>query len=211
MAGCPHATPNAAIIAGVPRINAATVKEHRANVQTALVDAAERILREQGPEALTASAVTVGAGIARNSIYRYVDSVDDLRGLVLARHLPHWMQAVNEAVDGVDDPFERICAWSEANLQQAAATGHGWLMAVARGIKLPKADSEAMDRVHGRTTDVLRSSITELLDPDRVELGIELVRSLVDAGFRRLDADEPATLVVPRVTDAVRATLASLR
>lgn len=195
----------------VPRINAATVKEHRANVQSALVDAAERILREQGPEALTASAVTVSAGIARNSIYRYVESVDDLRGLVLARHLPQWMTAVGSAVEGIDDPLERICTWSRANLEQAAHTGHGWLMAVARGIRLPAAENEALDRAHGRTADVLRASMDELLAGPLVALGVELVRSLVDAGFRRLDAGESPTVVVPHVVDAVRATLLSLR
>lgn len=194
----------------MPRINAATVKEHRANVQSALVDAAERLLREQGADALTASAVTASAGIARNSIYRYVDSVDDLRGMVLARHLPQWSRAVAHAVDGIDDPRERIAVWSRANLEQAAQTGHGWLMAVARGITLPSTEHAVLDEAHGRTADTLRRSATELLPADRVDLGVELVRSMVDAGFRRLDAGESPQLVVARVESAVRATLDAL-
>jgi len=85
----------------VPKIAAPTVAQHRAMVQRRLIDAAEEIMRSGEPEKLTAGAVTAAAGIARNSIYRYVDSVDDLRGLVLARHLPAWIDAVAAELEAV--------------------------------------------------------------------------------------------------------------
>jgi AcrR family transcriptional regulator len=116
----------------MPRIAAATVAEHRAQVQTRLVDAAERILRAGDSAALTAGAVSSAAGIARNSIYRYVDSVEDLRFLVVARYLPAWLVAVDEAIASAEDPRSRLVAWVAANLEQAAATGHGWLMEAMR-------------------------------------------------------------------------------
>ena len=72
----------------MPKITAPTVQEHRARMNERLVDAAENILREGGVRALTAGAVAKEAGIARNSIYRYVDSVDDLRLRVLERNVP---------------------------------------------------------------------------------------------------------------------------
>ncbi|GAB48210.1 TetR/AcrR family transcriptional regulator [Mobilicoccus pelagius] len=140
----------------MPRIAAATVREHRENVRTALVDAAESIARSEGVEGLTAGAVTKAAGIARNSIYRYVDSVDDLRGLVLERHLPGWTSAVTEAVeDAGDDPAARILAWADANLVQAADTGHGWLMDLARGITLGTGTRDAVDHAHRDAEDVI--------------------------------------------------------
>ena len=71
----------------MPKIDAPTVAEHRARVQQRLVDAAESILRDSPSQPLTAAAVSAQAGIARNSIYRYVDSVDDLRVLVIRRYL----------------------------------------------------------------------------------------------------------------------------
>ena len=88
----------------MPKIAAPTVAQHRAMVQRRLIDAAEEIMRSGEPQRLTAGAVTSAAGIARNSIYRYVDSVDDLRGLVLARHLPAWIDAVAAELEAVDDP-----------------------------------------------------------------------------------------------------------
>jgi len=78
----------------MPRIAAKTVKEHRENIETALVDAAEEILRNEPGTELTAAAIAKRAGIARNSIYRYVTSVNDLRRLVIERYMPGWMAAV---------------------------------------------------------------------------------------------------------------------
>ena len=62
----------------VPKISAPTVRQHREIVKTKLVDAAERLLRESGPDSLSAAAVAAEAGIARNSIYRYAVSYTHL-------------------------------------------------------------------------------------------------------------------------------------
>jgi|GEM_PF-484576 len=151
----------------MPRIAAATVREHRENVRTALVDAAESIVRTEGVDGLTAGAVTKAAGIARNSIYRYVDSVDDLRGLVLERHLPDWMGAVAEAVDAAgDDPSARILAWVETNLDQAARTGHGWLMDLATGLTLGQGSMDAVEHAHRDVEDVLLVEWRRLVSGD---------------------------------------------
>ena len=96
----------------MPRITAKTVKEHRENVQTALVDVTEEILRNEPGTDLTAAAIAKRAGIARNSIYRYVTSVNDLRRLVIERYMPGWMSAVTAATEGIDDPREWLAAWA---------------------------------------------------------------------------------------------------
>lgn len=123
----------------MPKINAPTVREHHEQVMASLIDAAEQILREEGPAALTAGAVSSRAGVARNSIYRYVESVDDLRGLVVERYMPGWFEAVEEALSASDDPREQIVAWTIANLEQATIAGHGWLMRVGDGRLKPSA------------------------------------------------------------------------
>lgn len=111
----------------MPRITAKTVKEHRENVQTALVDVTEEILRNEPGTDLTAAAIAKRAGIARNSIYRYVTSVNDLRRLVIERYMPGWMSAVTAATEGIDDPREWLAAWVSVNLEQAVASDHGWM------------------------------------------------------------------------------------
>lgn len=172
----------------MPKISAPTVKEHREAVQTKLVDAAEVILRNQGLGELTAGAVTAQAGIARNSIYRYVESVNDLRGLVLARYLPRWMAAVDAQVGQHTDPRARVLEWVRANLEQASVNGHGWLMAVARSTRIDHSLRADLDSAH-ESADFLGQGLAEL---GLVNMPIRagLIRAIVDAGFRSLDEGE---------------------
>ena len=198
----------------MPRIAAATVAEHRALVQTRLVDAAEQILRTGDGSQLTAGAVSSAAGIARNSIYRYVDSVDDLRFLVVARYLPAWLAAVDQAVAGAGDPRARLVAWVSANLEQAAETGHGWLMESMRAapgaptsssVGASAPDGGAIDHAHSAMSDVVVSNWLELLDRDerRSAVAGAMTLAIVETGFRQLDAGQPKDVVMDMGTRAV--------
>ena len=130
----------------MPKIAAATVAEHRENVLAALVDASERILRAGDP--LTAGVVSSAAGIARNSIYRYVESVDDLRVLVLERYLPGWERAVTTALAPLDDPGDRVVEWVRVNIRQAHLTGHGWFITMAREAPTSAAMQDLAEHAH---------------------------------------------------------------
>ena len=168
----------------MPKITAPTVKEHREAVLNKLVDAAEAILRGDGSTQLTAGAVTAQAGIARNSIYRYVDSVDDLRGLVLKRYMPRWQAAVDAELEGVEDPRERVLAWVRANLRQASINGHGWMMQVAQSQR-PYRTIDVGDP-QKETQDFLTERLVALVP--EMPIKAELIRAVVEAGFRSLDA-----------------------
>ena len=195
----------------MPKIAAPTVAEHRAMVQQRLVDAAEQILRSGQPERLTASVVTSAAGIARNSIYRYVESVDDLRGMVLARHLPSWLDAVSAELAGVDDPAERIVVWVKANLQQAARSGHGWLMGLGRSETPSAATARVMDTAHTVMRDALAEAWGSLVeDKTEVRVVAGLTRGLLEAGFRQLDAGVAEDVVVSIGEQAARGLVAGI-
>ncbi len=172
----------------MPKISAPTVKEHRQAVLTRLVDAAENILRTQGPAELTAGPVSAQAGIARNSIYRYVDSIGDLRGLVLARYLPRWQRAVDERIEPLTEPRARLLEWVRANLEQAAVNGHGWLMEVARSTRLDHGLQMDLENAH-QTQDFLAEGLAALGLVD-MPIRAEMIRAIVDAGFRSLDSGE---------------------
>ncbi|SDS68830.1 TetR/AcrR family transcriptional regulator [Microlunatus soli] len=195
----------------MPKIDAPTVAEHRANVRARLVDAAEAALRSD-PTHLTAGAVTTAAGIARNSIYRYVDSVDDLRAMVVDRYLPDWLAAVAAAMETATTPEERVVTWVRANLEQAAGTGHGWLMEAARLAPSASMD-EAVDLAHSGMRSSLADAWNELLDADtdRVRIAAGLTVGILDAGFRQLDAGLPVAVVTETVVDAARAVVTALR
>lgn len=189
----------------MPKIQAPTVREHHEAVEKRLVDAAENLLRSEGPDALTAGAVSSAAGIARNSIYRYVESVDDLRGMVMGRYLPAWIAAVDAALDGVDAPRERVVVWARSNLEQAATSGHGWLMRLTRGRPVDST-REAVDGAHYRMGSALQVALEEI-EPGTAAIRAEVIYAMVDAGFRRLDAGDDPLLVIDTVTDAVVAML----
>lgn len=192
----------------MPRIDAPTIAEHRALVTNRLVDAAEQIMRTQGVDALTAGEVSTRAGIARNGLYRYVKSIDDLKALVIARHLPTWARAVDESLAGITDPRARILAWAEANLRQAATSGHGWLIALARSREgRPTADSmddEDLARVHTAMTTVVTEAWSALC-PDHHQALVVATNSLLTSGFTMLDTGTPLEEVVTVILGALEA------
>lgn len=186
----------------MPKINAPTVKEHREAVQTALVDAAEQILREEGVEALTAGRVTALAGIARSSIYRYVESVDDLGGMVLERYLPTWQARVEELVDETTSDREAILVWARTHLHEAHRAGHGWLVVVARASSLSTLTADALRDVHERADRFLHERLHAMGVPD-ANIRARMIYGLMSSGFRCLDTDEPLDHVIERLVGAI--------
>ena len=194
----------------MPKIAAATVAEHREHIRGALVDAAEQILRAGEP--LTAGVVSASAGIARNSIYRYVDSVDDLRGMVLARYLPAWDEAVAQALAPLPDPGDRIVAWVKVNIRQADSTGHSWLMDISRGPSASHASAEVADHAHRILRDALGSAWLDLVgDPEEARIQAALTLGLLQAAFQALDSDLPTERLVESTGNAARALVDAAR
>ena len=196
----------------MPKIDAPTVAEHREMIRTRLIDAAEAILRTSPSSPLTAGAVTSAAGIARNSIYRYVDSVEDLRSLVVDRYLPEWLTTIAAAMEIASTPQERVVAWVRTNLEQAAATGHGWLMEAARTQSSNSSIDETVAQAHTGMRDTLTDAWTDLLHdhPERVPIATGLTVGILDAGFRQLDRGQPGELVLQLGATAARALVTSL-
>lgn len=190
----------------MPRISAPTVAEHRTMIRGRLLDAAEEILRTGGD--LTAGAVSASAGIARNSIYRYVDSVDDLRVQVVTRYLPDWLDAVSGATANAGSPADTVVAWVDANLRQAARSGHGWLMAVARLVPVDATVPEAHRRLRSTLAEAWRGLCPA--DPMTAALATSMTAAIVDAGFRELDSGRPTDAVLTISVAAARALTTAL-
>ncbi|MFC5369372.1 TetR/AcrR family transcriptional regulator [Arcanobacterium bovis] len=187
----------------MPSISAPTVKEHHRIMFDKLVDAAEEILRTHGPEDLTAGAVAKAAGIARNSIYRYVTSIDDLRILVLERYLPQWQKSVDDAIDRDAPPQEQILALAVVSLELAQSTGHSWLISVMKSARsarpsqeqdVPQVRSEYHSESVADFHIEFARRVTLLwtqVDPQTASLHSRINRALIDVGMKSLDAGEP--------------------
>ncbi|MBB2955403.1 AcrR family transcriptional regulator [Bifidobacterium commune] len=120
----------------MPRINGSNLEEHRRRTMNALLDSAETIMREEGDAALTPTNVSRGAGIARNSIYRYVKDMKDLRHQLMARRMPQWIDALEDGLSGITDPAQIVTLWVKINLEQFILQGHDWMT------KMPLSDAE---------------------------------------------------------------------
>lgn len=175
---------------------------HRQIQITALIDAAEEIMFAEGEQTITASAVARRAGMARNSIYRYVNSIDELPAHVLARHLPAWLRAVESELEKYAHPRERILAYIAVNLRQCGRSGHGKLMAIARNLS-PEALAQVKG-AHELLAAMLRRECSAL-DPSGADLTAAFIQAVLEAGMDQIAGGEDVERVVRRAAAAVGA------
>lgn len=190
----------------MPKIEGASVREHRERRHDQIVAAAEGLLAEQGVEALTAGAVARRAGIARNSLYRYFGSMDDLVELVVTSEFPRWQAAVRSAVSAETDPRERAVAYVKSNIDQAARGSHGARSSLSR-IALSTGARSRIKVLHDELTQILTDIVGDL-EPERPGLVVAVLQSLVDACILRIDTGDDAADVLDYADAACRRLLA---
>ena len=114
----------------MPRIQAATVAEHRAARLRALLDAARVLVTETGrPPSL--GAVALRAGMARPSVYEYFASGDDLLAALAEDITPRWTTRLRERMSDAATPADRVLAYVRANLELVAEGEHATIAAIA--------------------------------------------------------------------------------
>lgn len=118
----------------MPRISAATVVEHRRQVNEKLMDAASSLLAKQTLSDIEAplkvGEIAKEAGIARSSFYRYYNTVDDLVAALVLRDFPEWKATVGTSVKEAKDPISAARAFVRANISMASDSKHAWRTAV---------------------------------------------------------------------------------
>lgn len=199
----------------MPRISADTVPEHRARMFEALVDSTETLLH--GRFAVTAGAVAARAGIARNSIYRYVDSIDDLIEAAIGRSFPRWAEAVRAAMLARETAEDRVVGYVRTNLELATDGSHAWHHALSRDTLSPSA-RQRMVSMHEALTELLSDALDGLPGvasdgrggPDAMERSLLLhaLQALVDTCIRQIDSGVESASVIEFAERKTRALLA---
>jgi len=187
----------------MPQIDAPTVAEHRAQQREALLDAAEAILLADGHGALTFRALGERTGLARNSIYRYFTSRDDLIAALCERELPRWLEDLETAMAAAGDPDGRVAAFVSTQLRLVAA-GHHRLAELLGDAPLGPAVRARINALAYRPAALLERELTG--DPDAA-LAAQLVQGVVNAGVRLLHSaplDEVERLTVTLAQTLVR-------
>ncbi|WP_336248957.1 TetR/AcrR family transcriptional regulator [Stomatohabitans albus] len=186
----------------MPKIEAETVKAHRAQMEDKLIDAAQTLLIDQDDRAFTAQAVAQHVGIARNSLYRYVDSIDDLRARVIARWLPTWIDAVDAAVATATNPRDKLLAYIDINLEYAHASSHGKLITIAQSLspEYRATITSAHEQLAGMVTDWCAR-----LDPDGYVLTAAFIQAILNTGFDQLARGGELSTIRKRCRSAILA------
>lgn len=158
----------------MPRISEATVAEHRAARERALLDAAHAILLETG-EPPSLSEVATRAGLARTSAYQYFGSKRELLHAMVKDVYPRWTERIRSAMAAAPTDADRILAYAVANVDLVAEGAH------AVGSALAALDpGEALDEQAARMHRELQGPLMAALDALGVD-GPEDVAGLVNA------------------------------
>lgn len=187
----------------MPRIQAPTVAEHRAQRIRAIIDAARSLLEETG-EPPSMGEVGKRAGLARSSLYQYFASVESLLTAVAAEVFPEWMERVVRRVEAASTPGARVWAYVEENVAIFSSRELAVAQVLARVI--PEQDFLApMKEFHLQLQVPLRQALEDLNEPDPHVMA-ELIDSLIVKAMSDSGGDH-----VPHQDDAKRDSLASLR
>ncbi len=191
----------------MPRIEADSVAEHRANQHDALLDAAEQLLLDEGFEALSFRVLGERTGIARNSVYRYFTSTDDVVAALCERDMPRWLLEIEAAMAAAPDASSRIEAYVRTQLELVAG-GHHRLADVLQAAPLGPGARARINALAYAPAAVLEEELraTGSSTPD---VTAQLVQGLVGGAVRLLHQGRTMDDVVAETTEAVQRLLAA--
>jgi AcrR family transcriptional regulator len=103
----------------MPRINAATVAEHRAHQRLVLLDAAREALLDGGYPALNFTELARRTGLARPTVYSYFQTKEEVVIALCERELPRVGAETEQAVARANGPREQLIAYIGSQLRAA--------------------------------------------------------------------------------------------
>ncbi len=148
----------------MPRINAATVVEHRAQQRRALLAAARELLAQTGVGPSLA-AVGEQAGLARSSVYSYFSSREDLMAALVDQVLPEWSDRVLAAMDAAVTPADRVWAYVVSNVELFDSAEQAAAQALTRVVD-PVLLAGPMASFHDRMRAALIEALDDLGEPE---------------------------------------------
>ncbi|WP_027927667.1 TetR/AcrR family transcriptional regulator [Amycolatopsis benzoatilytica] len=145
-----------------------------------ILDTAERLLADVGPEALTVRRLAQEAGVPNSSIYHAFTSLPALVGRTWLRAATFFLDEQERLADAAPDPIEAVVAAADTSAVVAEARPDAARMMVAipsRRVLGPQLPDDLVESLHA-------------LDKRLVRLLVRLARQLWDRG------DGPAVEVV---------------
>lgn len=192
----------------MPRINAATVAEHRSNQERLLLDVAHAILEDTG-EVASMQQVAERAGLARSSVYHYFNSREALLNALVKDVFPKWTERVTNAMEAETEASGKILAYALANVHLVNEGAHAVATALA-----DLSPGEALDEQAALMHRAIREPLVETLvglgvpDPEGVS---ELINAVVHASTRALESGQPIQRVLANLTAVIAPMAAAMQ
>lgn len=190
----------------MPRIEAATLAEHRDKRRRELLMAGCEILLDEGPTAVTMAAVGQRTGLSRPGVYEYFTSTDDLLTEVLVEHLGPWSKRIAQRLADESDPMTCLRVYIDATLTMRA---EGLNVTVPGEGAIP---GEVLTRLRNHLSDVttpLMAALVEMgiADPERT---LRMTQAVVDAAARRIRPGSDPSEEINAATAFILAGIAGL-
>ncbi|MFI6595671.1 TetR/AcrR family transcriptional regulator [Nonomuraea sp. NPDC050536] len=185
----------------MPRITAATVADHRASQHAALLEAALKILADEGAAALTPAAVGARVGLARSSVYRYFSSTADILAQLVEDSIPRWAQVLTTAAGGPGDLRGRLGAYGAAALTFVHSREYVLLPTFAV-IDLPDECQARLGQLHETMIEPLRALAAQA-GHDHPDLVAHLGWSILGEGQRQIAAGADTEVVTAVTIDTL--------
>lgn len=149
----------------MPRISAASVAEHVAHQQAAVLAAAARLFAERGPAAVTLADIASEVGLARNSIYRYFPDKAHLLAAWFRAELAPLYETSRAIAARSSPPLVRLDAWLDLHLSYLTAAEHqAMVAAAAEAAAMPPEVRADIGEGHRALYATLELIVAEALD-----------------------------------------------
>ncbi|WP_112491049.1 TetR/AcrR family transcriptional regulator [Streptomyces bacillaris] len=186
----------------MPKINASTVAEHRAQQREVLIGAAIDILVNEGATAVTPAAVGARAGLARSSVYQYFDSSAALLSTITEEAFRRSNEALSQALAAAEGPLERVEAFFRQSLRLGADGAHRPAVALMN-VGLPPACQQRLMELHLEQVEPFRAAVRELGVPEPA-LTADLIAGMLHTALAAVDNGTPLDTVTQRTLALVR-------
>lgn len=180
----------------MPRINAASIIEHRENQRIRLLDVAREILVTDGPQAVTPGAVAKIAGISRPAVYQYFENGTAMIEHVVLDDFDDSIEAIEAAVDANDTARTRAHAYVVNVIGQAAQGMHLTATALAN-FPMPESFKREINALHRKQIEPFIAALRELGITDHVQMA--LLGGIVETGVKLAESGMPTQPIIDGV------------
>lgn len=92
----------------MPKIDAGSLTEHRAQVRARLFSALSRLMHDRGFEAITMADIATEAGMGRTAVYNHFADKEMLLLAFVNEETQRYVEELKAALYGVEDPVEQL-------------------------------------------------------------------------------------------------------